>query len=76
MCDEHRGQCQAPYCGRLDRSEQPNGGCSTVEKSRIRASEVLEDPMLEHADGSKVHITLMTVILKSLGVVSASDKMA
>ena len=32
--------------------------------------------MLEHADGSKVHITVMTVILKSFGVVSASDKLA
>ena len=31
--------------------------------------------MLEHADGSKVHITVMKVILKSLVVVSASDKM-
>ena len=35
-----------------------------------------DDPVLEHAEGSEVYITVMTVILKSPGVASASDKIA
>ena len=52
-----------------------------VLPSRKRGSEErgaleTEDPRLEHTDGSEMCISEMTVNLKSLGVASASDKMA
>ena len=48
-----------------------------VLPSRMRGSEergAPEEPMLEHTDGSETCISVMTVILQSLGVASKNDK--
>ena len=65
--------------GRQLESAEVSSRSEGVLPSRKRGSEergALEDPRLERTDGSEMCISVMTVILKSLGVAPASDKMA